>query len=135
MSCGRSGSRIHITGASTAVTPAMVSTTGRQPPKSASAAMAGRKTRVPVAVEAVSRPSIRPRRATNQRLTTVAPSTMATAPEPKPAMTPQVATYCQACVMKLDRPVEIAISSRDSVTTLRTPRVCINEAAKGPVRP
>ena len=46
----------------------------------------------PVAAEALSRPIIRPRRSTNQRLTTVAPSTIATAPEPTPEITPQVAT-------------------------------------------
>lgn len=97
--------------------------------------MAGRKISVPVAVDAVSSPIIRPRRSTNQRFTTVAPSTMATAPEPKPANTPQVAMYCQGSVIIDERPVETAISSRAKVTVLRTPKDCISAAAKGPVRP
>jgi hypothetical protein len=97
--------------------------------------MAGRKISEPVAVAAVSRPSIRPRRATNQRLTMVAPSTMATAPLPTPAITPQVATYCQLCVMKADSPVDAAISSRARLIVRRTPNDCISAAANGPVRP
>ena len=135
MAAGVSGSSSQTRGASNAITAAMASTTGRQPPAWARAAMPGRKTSEPLAAEALSRPIIRPRRATNQRLTTIAPSTMATAPEPTPAITPQVATYCQGSVISEESPVETAISTRAAVTVRRRPNDCIRAAANGPVRP
>ena len=79
---------------------ATASTTGRQPPASARAASPGTKIRVPVAVLAVRSPIARPRLVANQRLTTVAPSTIATQPEARPDSTPQLATSCHGSVMK-----------------------------------
>ena len=74
-------------------------TTGCQPPDCASAASSGRNTSMPVALEADIRPITRPRLVLNQRLTMVAPSTVATAPEPMPENTPQVMNRCHGLVI------------------------------------
>ena len=66
--------------------------TGRHAPPSASHAISGRNTKAPVAVLAVSAPITRPCWVANQRFTTAAPSTEATAPDPMPEITPQVST-------------------------------------------
>ena len=58
------------------------------------------KMSVPVAVLAVRSPMTRPRLVVNQRLTMVAPSTLATAPEPMPESSPQVRNNCHGAVMK-----------------------------------
>lgn len=96
---GRSGTSHQATGTSAAAAPATVQTTRVQSPDDASAARMGRKISVPVAVLAVSKPIIRPRCFVNQRLTTVAPMTTATAPEPTPENTPQVSSRCHGWVM------------------------------------
>ena len=44
-------------------------------------------------------PTTRPRRATNQRVATVAPSTSAVMPVPMPTTTPHSSTSCQTCVI------------------------------------
>jgi acyl-CoA hydrolase len=118
-----------------AITAATVSTTGRQPPASAMAASAGSSSSVPVAVLAVSRPITKPRLVTNQRLTMVAPSTMATQPEPRPDSTPQDSMNCQGSLMRLLAAVEADINS-SAVTSVRLmPKLCIRAAANGPTRP
>ncbi len=48
-----------------------------------------------MAVLAVSTPITPPRRETNQRFTTVAPSTIAVVPVPRPTRTPHASTSCQ----------------------------------------
>ncbi|MGY3440198.1 hypothetical protein ACVW17_000199 [Bradyrhizobium sp. USDA 4473] len=58
------------------------------------------KISVPVAVDAVKSPMTRPRLLVNQRLTMVAPSTLATAPEPMPDSSPQLRNNCHGAVMK-----------------------------------
>ena len=61
-------------------------------------------------VLAVSRPITRPRLVLNQRLTMVAPSTLATAPEPMPESTPQVTNRCHGSVISRLSAVEPDIS-------------------------
>ena len=97
---GRSGTRRYTSGISPAQHAATVSTTGFQPPHSASAARPGTNMSVPVAVLAVSSPMMRPRLVVNQRLTMVAPRTLATAPEPMPESSPHVRNNCHGAVMK-----------------------------------
>ena len=77
----------------------------------------------------------RPRLVLNQRLTMVAPSTVATAPDPTPEKTPQVAMSCHDCVMNRESPVEADITTSEAITVLRRPMRSIKAAAKGPVSP
>ena len=90
---------------------------------------------MPVAVLAVSSPIIRPRLVLNQRLTMVAPSTMATAPEPMPENTPQVAMRCQGLRHEQAGAVETDISTSAAITVRRSPMLSISAAANGPTRP
>jgi hypothetical protein len=132
---GRSTMSSAAIGTSAALTSETARTTGRQPPCSARAAMTGRKTRAPVAVEALSRPITRPRLLENQRFTTAAPSTEATAPDPIPESTPQVAMYCQGSrIMRLSA-VDALITTRPASRVRLMPSVCMSAAAKGPTRP
>ncbi|MNW05236.1 hypothetical protein D3C71_2014540 [compost metagenome] len=71
----------------------------RQPIVSVREASNGRKTSWPVALLAVISPTTSPRRLSNQRVATVAPSTSAVMPVPTPSTTPQIATRCQSSVM------------------------------------
>jgi hypothetical protein len=135
MSAGRSGRKTSTNGTMAAITAATVSTTGCQPPASAMAARAGSSSRVPVAVLAVSSPITKPRLVTNQRLTMVAPSTMATQPDPRPDSTPQVSMSCQGWLMRLLAAVEAAISSSAATSVRLMPKLCISAAAKGPTMP
>jgi hypothetical protein len=114
---------------------ATVMTTGRHPPAVAIAARLGRKISAPVAVLVVRMPMTRPRFLTNQRLTTVAPRTMATQPEPRPENRPQVSTNCQGAVMKALAPVESAIRESAAISVRLMPKLCMRAAAKGPTRP
>ena len=93
----------------------------RQPACWASQAAAGRNSNCPVAVLAASRPSTRPRRAVNQRLATVAPSTMAVMPVAKPTIRPQVSQSCQISVMNVASPSPAMMSASAVQTTARTP--------------
>ena len=61
-----------------------------QPNDVASHASTGRNTSWPLALLAVSMPTTRPRRATNQRLAMVAATPKPVAPAPRPTSTPQV---------------------------------------------
>ena len=135
MSDGRSGIRNRTSGISAAAASETVITTGFQPPVWASAAMAGRKTSEPVAVDALSRPITNPRCLTNQRFTTVAPMESATAPLARPESTPQVATYWQGWAMKRLSAVEALIRMRPASRVRFRPMVCIRAAATGPTRP
>ncbi len=111
------------------------STVGCQAPQRDSQASSGRKISAPVAVLALSRPMTRPWRVANQRLTTAAPSTEATAPEPKPASTPQVSIYCQAWVIHRLAKVLADMSARPAIIVRRMPKLCISAAANGPTSP
>ena len=81
-------------------------------PASASAARAGRKISLPVAVLAVNRPITVPRCVANQRLTTVAARTVAMQPLPRPEAIPHARTKCQDCVIIELAPVAAPIKSR-----------------------
>ena len=61
----------------------------RQPILTISHISSGTKTSCPAEVAAPKRPSTSPRRATNQRLAIVVPSTVAATPVPTPLSTPQ----------------------------------------------
>ncbi len=135
ISAGRSGMSSQAMGARAPAQAAMISTTVFHPPAWARAAKRGRNTRLPVAALAVKRPVIRPRWETNQRFTTVAPSTMATPPLATPDITPQVAISCQGWVMKALSSIETDIRARATVRVRRTPNPCIRAAAKGPTMP
>jgi hypothetical protein len=114
---------------------ATLSTTGCQPACSAMAARAGMKIKVPVAVLAVRMPMMRPRWLENQRLTTVAASTMETQPEPRPEKTPQSTMSCQDWVIRALRPTATAIRASALIMVRRIPKRCISAPAKGPTMP
>ncbi len=83
----------------------------RQPWLWISDAAIGRKISCPVAELAVSMPITRPRRCSNQRLATVAPSTSAVNPEPTPSTRPHSTTSCHSAVMRVASTMPVAISS------------------------
>ena len=88
-----------------------------------------------MALLAVSRPTARPRRAENQRVATVAPSTSAVMPEPSPTITPQNSSSCQRWRIDAVPATPIAISVTATPTTGRAPMRLISAAANGPTRP
>jgi hypothetical protein len=88
-----------------------------------------------VALLAVSRPTARPRRAENQRVATVAPSTSAVMPEPSPTTTPQNSSSCQRWRIDAVPATPIAINVTATPTTARAPMRLISAAANGPIRP
>src|SRR5438445_322776 len=93
-------------------------------------ASSGRKSICPVAVLAVSTPITVPRRATNQRLTTVAPSTIAVVPVPRPTRIPQVRTSCQLdCICEV-RATPAQITASETRTVRRIPNRSISGAAR-----
>ncbi len=132
---GRSGTSSQTSGRRQAVATAMAMATGFQPPDWASAASSGRNTSRPVAAEADISPITRPRLVLNQRLTMVAPSTVATAPEPTPENTPQVRSRCHGSVINRLSAVEPDINTNDASSVRRSPIRSISAAANGPVRP
>ena len=89
----------------------------------------------PVATLAERMPTTRPRRATNQRVATVAPSTMAVIPVPKPTTNPQSAMRCQACVIVSEATRPAMMIDSAETTTLRRPKRAIMAAANGAIRP
>ena len=95
----------------------------------------GRKASWPVALLAVSRPSTRPRRSTNQRLATVAPSTIAVRPVPMPTTTPQSIRSCQKAVMTVASSSAAEIRPTAMVMTRRRPKRFMKTAANGPMIP
>jgi len=95
----------------------------------------GRKTSCPVALAAVSTPMTRPRLVTNQRPATVAASTLAIAPVPRPTTPPHSTTSCHGAVMTTVSAEPAAHRQSATSTTRRTPYRSIAAAAKGPVRP
>ena len=80
-------------------------------------------------------PITAPRREENQRLTTVAPSTMAVVPVPRPTSTPQVSSSCQLERICEVRATPAQISASEASTVRRIPKRSINAAANGPTRP
>ena len=106
-----------------------------QPYASVSLASSGRKTSWPVAVLAVSMPTTRPRWCWNQRAATVAPSTSATMPVPRPIRTPHSATSCQSSVIASEATTPAETMPIAAMTTNRTPKRLIRAAANGAIRP
>ena len=80
-------------------------------------------------------PETSPRRATNQRPTTVATSAIAIDPVPSPTMTPHSRTSCHDAVMNTVSPLPAATMSSAIDTTRRTPKRSISAAANGAVIP
>ena len=109
--------------------------TGRQPIVEASQASSGRKTSWPLAVLAARMPITSPRLVTNQRLTMVAPSTIAMAPVPTPTSRPHRSTNCQGAVISVVPPTARTRRAREAMIVRRTPTRCISAAANGPMRP
>ena len=102
---------------------------------SASQASSGRNTSWPAADPAVSTPVTSPRRATNQRVVTVATNASAIDPVPRPTRTPQHSTSCQLAVIHTVSPLPMDTSVSALATTVRIPKRSISAAANGAVRP
>ena len=107
----------------------------RHPNRSVSSASSGRKTSCPVAVLAVSMPTTRPRRWTNQRVATVAPSTRAVIPVPRPTTIPHSRMSCHTSVIASEPTSPAMMNSRAALTTRLMPKRFMNAAANGPIRP
>ncbi len=110
-------------------------TAARQPMRSTSMVASGRKASWPVAELAVSTPSTRPRCLTNHRFATVAPSTIAVRPVPRPTTTPHSTMRCQKVVITVasSRPAEIIATA--VTITARRPKRSMKAAEKGAIRP
>ena len=122
-------------GATSSATPATTSTATRQPRTTTSDASSGRNSSCPVAPLAVSRPITRPRRWTNQRLATIAPSAKAVEPVPNPTIRPQSRSSCQEACIAVVRLMAVATISSAATMTRRIPKRSIRAAANGPHRP
>ena len=72
---------------------------------------------------------------TNQRLATVAPSTMAVIPVPSPTTTPQSSRSCQNAVMAVARSRPVEIITTAVVMTRRRPKRLNRAAENGAMRP
>src|SRR3954469_12844749 len=107
----------------------------RQPCRVVTSATTGRKINCPVARAAVSTPVTRPRRASNQRVATVATKPIEIEPVPTPTSTPHSNTSCQLAVIVTLSADPVAISSRAADSTGRTPSRSISAAANGAVSP
>ncbi len=107
----------------------------RQPMVWLTLARMGMKMSWPVALLAVMSPTTRPRRFSNQRAATVAPSTSAVMPVPRPMTTPHNPTICHSSVMKMEPISPREIMTRAAVTTRRRPNWFMKAAANGPIRP
>ena len=88
-----------------------VTVAGRQPWWVVSDATSGRKMSCPVAFAAVRMPLTSPRRATNQRVETVATKAIDIEPVPRPTSSPQHSSSCQLCVMNTVSPLPAATRS------------------------
>jgi uncharacterized protein involved in high-affinity Fe2+ transport len=84
---------------------------------------------------AVSTPVTRPRRASNQRVATVATNPIEMAPVPMPTSTPHSSTSCQLAVMTTLNAEPDAIRTSAPDSTGRTPKRSISAAANGAVTP
>ena len=114
---------------------ATISDAQRQPCRVVTSATMGRKISCPVALAAVSTPVTRPRRASNQRVATVATKPIEIEPVPTPTSTPHSSTSCQLAVIVTLSADPVAISSSAADSTGRTPNRSIKAAANGAVSP
>jgi hypothetical protein len=101
----------------------------------ASEASIGRNTSWPVAFAADSIPSTRPRRASNQRLATMAASTIDVTPVPVPTSTPHNSVNCHEVFIPVVSVTAVPSSAMAASTTRRSPHLSITDAANGPRRP
>ncbi len=107
----------------------------RQPQCSIIQAATGRKASWPVAELAVSMPTTSPRRATNQRLATTAPSTSAVMPVPRPSIRLHSTNSCHSCEAIVTSAMPRPTSASPVQITARRPQRSISTAANGPIRP
>jgi len=127
--------KIAITGIIARPKAATTNVTTRQPWASTRAASSGRKMSCPVALLAVRIPMARPRRAVNQRLTTVAPSASAIMPVPAPTTRPQSNMSCHALCMSAVSATPVATRRIAPIIVRRAPRYSTSAAEKGPMSP
>src|SRR5208283_947433 len=135
IAAGLSGSISSTSGISARITAATTVGTVCQPCDTTRLASSGRKTNCPLALPAVSSPTTRPRRATNQRLATAVARPTIPAPEPSPTSTPQVRYNCQISVTKPLSPAPMTSSTIEASTVRFNPMTWIRPAANGPTRP
>ena len=90
---------------------------------------------LPRRAAAVTTPMARPRRAVNQRLTMVAPSTGATEPAPMPTSRPQNRTSCHGARHERAERTPASTTASAPISVRRMPMRCIKAAANGPIRP
>ena len=107
----------------------------RQPKCVVNSAITGRKMSWPVAELAASMPITRPRRWLNQRVATVAASTIAVRPVPTPTTMPHRTMSCQTRVIVSEARKAVAINAQAAMITRRTPKRFMNAAANGPNNP
>ena len=107
----------------------------RQPRVSTIPASSGRNTSCPVALAAESAPSTTPRFWSNQRVATIAASTIDVTPVPAPTSTPHSSISCHSACMRVEAATEAASSSSAPSTTRRSPQRSITAAANGPINP
>lgn len=88
-----------------------------------------------MAVLADSNPMTRPRLCVNQRVATVAPSTMAVRPVPMPMTTPHSRTSCHNRVMPMDSNSPTTMIASETSIIRRTPKRFMKAAANGPIPP
>ena len=80
-------------------------------------------------------PIIRPRRATNQRVATIAASTLATKPMPEPTNTPHSTMSCQDCVISGSSATPVPMMHSAPTMVPRTPKRSIVAAENGAISP
>ena len=107
----------------------------RQPKWAVRFASSGRNANWPVAVLAARSPMTRPRRAENQRVATVAPSTIAVSPVPTPITTPHNRKSCHNRDIPSDRRMPPEMMPSETSIIRLTPNRFMKAAAKGPIRP
>ena len=83
----------------------------------------------------MSMPTTSPRRAENQRVATVAPSTSAVSPVPTPTTTPQSRMSCQTRLIASEARSPAAMMASAISTIRRTPKRFMKAAANGPSTP
>ena len=107
----------------------------RQPITTTEPISTGTKTSCPAEAAAPNSPSTSPRRATNHRFATAAPSTAAAIPVPIPLSTPHNKVSCHREFIAAPAAVLTAIRDSPTSITARAPKRSIRRPAKGPERP
>src|SRR5258707_15745244 len=100
---------------------ATISDAQRQPCRVVTSATMGKNISCPVALAAVSTPVTTPRRASNQRVATVATKPIEIEPAPTPTSTPHSSTSCQLALIATLRADPDATNSTAADSTGPTP--------------